>query len=185
MYKGHIKFPALPFRAGRARRELIVHASDVVVGQWTSGDVAALSCCADDTPGKRVRDGTLGCSTISLPTGDEAEQTVRRHPRLAGSLRLRAYLAMSRLRPRSITMQGSSRPTLTMSRYASMPARERPSGTSERHFVSLAHRPGVDQQSGRRIVGQAWKRSLNCKNAKCPRQCPRQDSNLRHRLLQR
>ena len=30
------------------------------------------------------------------------------------SLRLRAYLAMSRLRRRSITIQGSSRPTLTM-----------------------------------------------------------------------
>jgi hypothetical protein len=69
----------------------------------------------------------------------------RRSPykRAPRSLRLRAYLAMSRLRRRSITMQGSSLPTLTMSRYASMPPREGPSVTNKRHFVSLAHRPAV------------------------------------------
>jgi len=45
-------------------------------------------------------------------------------------LRLRAYLAMSRLRRRSITMQDSSRPTLTTLRYASMSQQDSPWGTS-------------------------------------------------------
>jgi len=55
-----------------------------------------------------------------------------------------------------------------MSQYASMPPREGPPATSERHFVSLAHRPGTDRQSGRLIVGHAWKPSLNCGNKSAP-----------------
>ncbi len=102
----------------------------------------------------------LLCACRSLRTTSVTPQ--RRWPYKRGLrlLRWRAYLAMSRPRRRSITMQGSSRPISTTSRYASMPPPERPSGTSERYFVSLAHRRGTDQQTAR-LMAEARKPSLN------------------------